>query len=152
MRSYDRMQRVASQLGAAGVKTITPMADRDITPTASEKRSAALRHIRQIRSIDTDAILVVNESKNGVESYIGPNSFAEIAVAFADGKSIFVLYGHPAQYAEELHAWGVRALDGDISLILNELYPRRSGRSVWHQVDSPERHIARRERRVSAAM
>jgi hypothetical protein len=62
----------------------------------------------------TWGILVVNPDRRGSENYIGPNAFAEAAVAFASGRHIFVLNNIPSSYDDELRAWGARCLDGDI--------------------------------------
>ena len=40
---------------------------------------------------NSDAILVVNSKKNGIENYIGGATFAEIMLAFHFGKKIFFL-------------------------------------------------------------
>ncbi len=54
---------------------------------------------------DFDAILVVNELKNGVPNYIGGNSFLEIGFAFVLGKKIFLWNEIPLMpYSEEIIA------------------------------------------------
>jgi len=75
------------------------------------KREAAWRHMSHIRQDHTAAILVVNVDRPNVPHYIGPNSFAEIGVAFAARRQVFLLQGMPDSYAEELTAWGVTCLD-----------------------------------------
>ncbi len=47
----------------------------------------------------SDAILVVNKTKKGIENYIGGNTFAEIMVAFFLNKKIFLLNPIPT------HEW-----------------------------------------------
>ena len=64
-----------------------------------------------------DAVLVVNPPKQGVGHYIGANAFAEIAIAFYFGKKIFLLYDQFPPYADELSAWGVVPLRGDLGLL-----------------------------------
>ena len=46
-------------------------------------------HFNKIKS--SDAVLVLNYDKEGKINYIGPNTFLEMAVAFDNGKKIFVL-------------------------------------------------------------
>ena len=50
------------------------------------KRKAALAHFRKVMDPKTFAVLAVNADKHGVRDYLGPNTFAEVAVAFALGK------------------------------------------------------------------
>lgn len=113
-----QMDQVAQLLAGHDILAITPD---DVDMTAefgtqdqynSFKRAVSRVHIAKIRDPRTIAILVVNHEKHGRRSYIGPNSFAEIAVAFASGKKVFVLDGIPADYADELNAWGVIDLKG----------------------------------------
>ena len=88
------------------------------------KRAVSRAHLAKIRDPRTVGILVANYEKHGRRSYIGPNSFAEIAVAFAGGKGIFVLDGIPPEYFDELNAWGVVDLKGNIDT-LAELFERK---------------------------
>lgn len=83
------------------------------------KRDAARRHMKHIRHSRTVAVLVVNVDRPDVRHYIGPNSFAEIGVAFADDRQVFLLQGMPESYAEELTAWGVTCLERDVRPLLD---------------------------------
>ena len=65
----------------------------------------------------TDAVLIINEDKEGKSNYIGPNSFAEIAMAFFNNKKIFLLNDIYEPYMDELSAWGVVCLNGDLGKI-----------------------------------
>jgi len=49
---------------------------------------------------NSDAILVVNLDKNGIENYIGGNTFAEIMFAFYNNKKVFLL--NPISKSERL--------------------------------------------------
>lgn len=80
-----------------------------------DKKDASLLHFSEIDKDDVDALLIVNESKNGQENYIGANGFAELAFGFYKGKDIFLLNDIYEPYAEELIAWEVIPLKGDIS-------------------------------------
>lgn len=80
-----------------------------------EKKDASLLHFSEIDKEDVDALLIVNESKNGQDNYIGANGFAELAFGFYKGKDIFLLNDIYEPYSEELVAWEVIPLRGDIS-------------------------------------
>ena len=82
-----------------------------------QKKDASLLHFSEIEKDDVDALLIVNENKNGVENYIGANGFAELAFGFYKGKTIFLLNDIYEPYAEELVAWEVISLKGDLSRI-----------------------------------
>ena len=53
------------------------------------KEIASRSHFDRIKNDDTNAILVINQDKEELKNYIGPNSFAEIAFAFYFHKKIF---------------------------------------------------------------
>lgn len=84
------------------------------------KPEAAKRHFDEIRK--SDAILVVNEEKNGISGYIGGATFSEIMMAFYFGKRIFMLNPIPAHerlavMRDELESVRPVVLNGDISRI-----------------------------------
>ena len=72
------------------------------------KKNAILAHCRLIKW--ADAILVVNEEKNGIAGYIGGNVLMEIGFALWYNKKIFYLYETPKEvsYREEL--FGVKPI------------------------------------------
>ena len=73
-------------------------------------------HFRKID--DSDAIVVVNMEKKGVEGYIGGNSFLEMGYAFGTDKKIFLLNDIPEMlYTDELKAMNPTVINGDLSLI-----------------------------------
>ena len=63
---------------------------------------------------NTDIVVAVNVTKNGIENYIGPNTFAEIAMAFYFNKKIYVLNDIYEPYRDELEGWNVVALKGNL--------------------------------------
>lgn len=67
--------------------------------------------------IDTsDAILVVNHEKNGVENYIGGNTLMEITYAYAHGLEVFLLNPVPdVSYGDEIRGIHPVLLEGDIA-------------------------------------
>jgi hypothetical protein len=61
---------------------------------AAEERYDFIReHFRKIEQ--ADAVLVVNPKKNGMDGYIGGNTFLEMGIGFYLGKKLFVLYALP---------------------------------------------------------
>lgn len=74
------------------------------------KRRASRRHMDSILDPATVAILVANVDRPEAPDYIGPNSFAEISVAFSARRKVFLLQSMPRWYAEELTAWDVACL------------------------------------------
>ncbi len=126
MAFANEMDRVARLLAEDGVRAVTP----EEVDVAAEfgrqssynqfKRAVSRAHITKVRDPRTIGILVINFDKHGVTSYIGPNTFAEIAVAFADRKRIYVLNGIPSMYADELSAWGVTDLAGDLGSLAEQ--------------------------------
>jgi len=86
------------------------------------KRRVAREHLIKIRDPRTVAILAVNCDRYQIRDYIGPNTFAEIAVAFVQGKRIYLLQGIPEMYADELRAWGVIPLHGCVDSLVDVYY------------------------------
>ncbi len=55
--------------------------------------------------VESDAVLALNFDKNGVEHYIGGNTFLELGFAYVHHKKIFLLNPIPAMgYTEEIKA------------------------------------------------
>lgn len=81
------------------------------------KKEASLIHFKEIDKEDVDALLIVNEDKNETKNYIGANGFAELAFGFYKGKTIYLLNDIYEPYSEELLAWEVIPLKGNIELI-----------------------------------
>ncbi len=67
---------------------------------------------------NSDAVLIVNENKNNIESYIGGNSFLEMAFAHILNKKIFLLNPIPKlSYTDEIEAMQPIILHGDLEKI-----------------------------------
>ena len=71
------------------------------------KTNASRLHFDEIANEKTDIVLAINASKNGIENYIGPNTFAEIAMAFYFSKQIYLLNDIYEPYKDELEGWNV---------------------------------------------
>lgn len=78
------------------------------------KTDASRLHFDEIANEKTDIVLAINASKNGIENYIGPNTFAEIAMAFYFGKQTYLLNDIYEPYRDELEGWNVIALKGNL--------------------------------------
>ena len=80
------------------------------------EHDAILEHYNKI--VASDAILVVNEDKNGIKNYIGGNSFMEIGYAYILDKKIFLLNQVPEMlYTTEITAMKPIVLSGDLTKI-----------------------------------
>jgi hypothetical protein len=128
MSMYPLMLEEERYLKAAGVTTRLPIPEDDIQPrmTPEEytafKRTASLAHFQAIADPRTFAILAVNGDKRGVRDYIGPNTFAEIVVAFSRGKRVYLSQAVPFHFADELHAWGVIPLYGNLDRLVADFH------------------------------
>jgi len=82
-----------------------------------ERKAEAIRtHFNKIAW--SDAILVLNYTKNGVEGYIGANTFLEMGVAFHLNKKIYLLKQVPNIPAkEEILGMKPIMIDGDLGKI-----------------------------------
>lgn len=88
----------------------------DLDKNAGLKRGFIDEHFAKIDS--SEAILVVNETKNGIDHYIGGNTLIEIAYAYSQGLDIFLLNPVPeVGYADEIRGMHPTVLDGDIDEI-----------------------------------
>jgi hypothetical protein len=127
MSFYSTMLEVSIQLNQSRVPSVVPdifaalsMDTSTVVDLERLRRKASLRHIRRVRDQRTFAVLAVNLDKYDIPDYIGPQTFAEIAIATAHYKSVYLLQGVPAFYRDELMAWGVRPLDGSLDVLTND--------------------------------
>lgn len=66
----------------------------------------------------SDAVLILNLTKNGVENYIGGNALIEVAFAHVLDKKIYLLNSAPEMnYKNEIEAMSPEILNGDLSKI-----------------------------------
>jgi nucleoside 2-deoxyribosyltransferase len=133
---YDRMRSVRDELEALGHEVTIPD-DRVDGPSGSsldvdewyvlKKRSFAKRQWMWERKEQamrdylehvtrSDAVLVLNYAKNGIDGYVGPNTLIEMGVAFHERKPIFLLNAIPTlAYTEELIGMRPILLDGELA-------------------------------------
>jgi diphthamide synthase subunit DPH2 len=66
-----------------------------------------------------DAVLVVNDTKHGIDGYIGPNVLMEMALAFFEKKPIYVMnpVSDKVNCWEEVLGMGSIFINGDLSQI-----------------------------------
>jgi hypothetical protein len=124
MAFYAEMLHVRRELDTHGVASVIPDAE-DASHAAMSaeiyaafKNAASEAHVRRIRYPRTTGILVLNFLRHGIRDYIGPSTFAEIAVAHAAQKRIYILNGLPTMYAEQLRSWRVRCLGGELEPLI----------------------------------
>ena len=80
----------------------------------ADKRRYIDEHFAKIDT--SDAVLIINEAKNGVAGYIGGNTLLEIGRAYAQGLEIFLLNPVPeVSYADEIRGMNPIVLDGDLA-------------------------------------
>ncbi|MDG3443979.1 hypothetical protein [Nitrospirillum amazonense] len=126
MSFYSYMRQVQHYLDSFGVPCLLPDPDDDrILSMANEqsdafKRKVSLAHMKRIQNIWTYGILVTNFDKNGIYDYIGPSTFAEIAIAATSGKAVFLLNGIPSMYEHELMPWRVIPLHGHLDPVIKQ--------------------------------
>ncbi|MEI9996276.1 MAG: hypothetical protein WDM91_16890 [Rhizomicrobium sp.] len=126
MAHQTAMRGLRAALRAHGIKAVAPADERNRGMATLEarrrfKRRVSRAYFRRIRRDDVVAILVANRPKRGRKNYIGPNTFAEIAIAFDARKAIYLLADVYAPFADELAAWGAIALKGDVERLADTL-------------------------------
>ena len=126
MSFYEQMLLIHNSLLNINISSILPADDEDMAMKLSDhqfedyKRKVSFRYLEKIRAFNTWGILVVNPKKHNINNYIGPNTFAEIAVAFSNRKKVYLLYGTPSVYDDELQAWRAQPLNGRIDQIITD--------------------------------
>lgn len=70
---------------------------------------------------DSDAVLLVNLNKNGMENYVGGNSLIELGFAYVSDKKIFMYNSYPKEeecrYLDEIEAVQPIVINGDLKKI-----------------------------------
>lgn len=130
MNFYQELVRIEGELQSMGFEVkIPPSAE-----IMKGKNDFEVSHFKGVYSDETragyirqnfqdisgsDAILVINNEKNGVEGYIGANVLIEIGFAFYFQKKIYIWNPIPANasYEEELRIFKVQVINRDLSQI-----------------------------------
>lgn len=113
LKIKDRIIEVGRILEELGYEVWTPNDNMKSLP----KRLQSRTHFDRITGNECDAILVVNEEKDGISNYIGPNSFAEIVLGFYAKKKVYLLNDYYEPYKDELESWNIIALKGNLKNI-----------------------------------
>jgi len=70
---------------------------------------------------DSDAVLLLNYPKNGLNGYVGASGIMEVGLAYYLKKKIFLLYSPPpvkeAKYSHEILIMQPIILNGDLNMI-----------------------------------
>lgn len=121
----DEVREIAKQLEAAGHEVLLPHSviyrlneQPDFDPVQAKLDTDPYhRHTNKIR--ESDAVLMCNYTKNGIENYIGANSFAELFAAYYFNKPIYALHPLPDMpyINDEIQALGIKILNDDLSKI-----------------------------------
>jgi len=126
MSAYADLRVLQLELAKRGVRAIIPETEDNLPSSMSVdefetfKRKVSLAYFRKIRDLRTFGVLAVNIDKHGQSNYIGPNTFAEIAVAFAQRKKIYLFQAIPEAFVDELRAWEAVPLYQQIDRLVNE--------------------------------
>ncbi len=124
MLFFDKMLSCQKELKQLGLNSTIPKEESDAILNCSEeefrlfKRKASNSYLRKIRDKNTIAVLIVNETKNGITNYIGANTLVELAMAFMWNRRIFIYNDIYEPLADELLAWDSVCLKGDLTRIL----------------------------------
>lgn len=113
MKVKDKIIEVSKKLEEMGYNVLLPIE----CMQGIDKIIASRAHMDRVVDSNNHIILIVNETKNGIENYIGANSFAEIAFGFYFKKQVYLLNDIYEPYKDELLGWGVIPLNGDLSKI-----------------------------------
>ena len=113
MKVKDKILEIAETLEKNGYNVLIP---RECFEDL-DKATASRIHFDKICDSNNEIVLVVNATKNGIDNYIGPNSFAEIAFGFYFNKRVYLLNDIYEPYKDELEGWKVIPLKGNLDLI-----------------------------------
>lgn len=113
MKIKDRIIEIGDILKEKGFNPLLPVE----CIKGLDKLIASRAHLDRIVDPSNEIVLIVNDTKNGIDNYIGPNSFAEIAFGFYYHKRVYLLNDIYEPYKDELLGWNIIPLKGDISKI-----------------------------------
>lgn len=118
MSAKELMSSARDQLETRGYEVDNPDFAEDSLHVAFEqdvdkKRGFIDQHFAKIDT--SDAILVVNDEKNGVANYIGGNTLMEMTYAYAHGLEVFVLGDVPdVSFRDEIRGMQPIVLGGNL--------------------------------------
>ena len=121
----DKVKEIAKELEELGHEVLLPngiltdaIHQPDFDPVAAKHDNgydAMREHFDKIKK--SDAVLICNFTKNGVENYIGANTFLEMGLAYYYKKPIFTINPLPdyKYISDEILSFGVKVLDNDLA-------------------------------------
>ena len=124
MTSIDEMVPLSALLDALGHQVLVPsrgteprMAKRLAQAGTHERKAIFVEdHLEKIR--ESDAVVIANFEKDGVNGYVGTSALMEAAMAYALGKRLYVLNTPAVDGVEsDLSSLGAVQLNGDYGLI-----------------------------------
>ena len=116
MTFLKKFEEAKNFLEQRGHEVIVPEKDPMPEPIPPSHKKRAMEKFNENLK-KSDAILVMNYTKDGKENYIGANSLMEIGMAFILQKKIFALNSFPEFCKDELKAIEVQVLNGDLNKI-----------------------------------
>lgn len=122
----DKVREIAKQLEDAGHEVLLPngvinhlIEQEDFDPVQAKiDTDSNHKHVDKVRN--ADVVLICNYAKNGIDNYVGANSFAEMFVAYYFNKPIYMLNPLPNMpyIHDEINSFNVKVINGDLSKIL----------------------------------
>lgn len=93
--------------------------DKAKTEHAAVKRENNYLKVHYKHILESDAILIINNEKNGFKNYIGGNVLIEMGQAYVNDKDIFLLNDIPTDlpYSAEIECMDPVCLHGDLNNI-----------------------------------
>ncbi len=113
MQVLDQILEVKDRLEKKGFDVLLPKECMEHLP----KEIASKKHFERIIDSNNTKVLIINSTKKGIENYIGPNTFAEIAFAFYFNKKVYLLNDYYEPYIDELIGWNTIPLKGNLDNI-----------------------------------
>ena len=123
----DEVKKITDELKKLGHEVLLPngvildaIHQPDFDPVKAKRDNgydAVRDHFNKVK--ESDAVLICNLTKNGVENYIGANTFLEMGFAYYHEKPIYTLNPLPdyKYINDEIQSFDTIALDGDLSKI-----------------------------------
>lgn len=126
IKFFEEMKRIQEELEMMGHTVFTPVKAKgvdywaeDNTARVKAKRGLGLIEEHMDKIEKSEAILVVNVTKNEIKNYIGANTFLEMGFAYYRKKKIYLLNPPPEQdyILDEIQTVEPIGLNGDLSKI-----------------------------------